>query len=380
MSVPEAVPLPAPRMLGLDAWRVVLMLGGLLLHGFLWQPPQPLFVAIELISHTFRMGTFFAISGFLCGLSMRKHGPGQWLARRFAQIGLPVLFGWGLLCPLIWLLSRWYPQVRTPLLFDWHHIWFMVALLLYAPAGLLLDTLDRRYAVLERLVQTVCRRRSIMPVLLGVSALSFILMASAILLVDAMVPDGTAGGLGEVRNIAGYLPEYLLGLAMVRSASLAVAIQRSWRSALAIVAATALLDALWLAVGPSLAPADQDRIGSVVVTVAASLCPPATFALIFRSATGIARLPQLLRRLCDASLTIYLLHLPLLLAANALLSPIGLHPYAQYALAVALVAVLSYAAHVWVVRPVPLLSVLVNGRIDRLGWPGLGTPAEQAVR
>jgi hypothetical protein len=53
------------RIVGLDAMRVLLMLGGLPLHAFCRHAPQPLFTAIALISHLFRLGCFVAISGFL---------------------------------------------------------------------------------------------------------------------------------------------------------------------------------------------------------------------------------------------------------------------------------------------------------------------------
>jgi len=353
------------RIEGLDAWRVLLMLGGLLLHGSFWQPSQPLFTAIGMVSSTFRMGSFFAISGFVCGLSMRKLPHRQWLMRRFVQIGLPTLIGWGLLCPLIWLLAGLYPRAPVPLPFDWHHIWFLAALLAYAPAAMLFDQLDRRHAFIERFARSYCGRRSLVPMLLSVGTVSFILMAVTASLVNAFASEALMPMLYQARNISAYLPVYLLGLGLARSTPLTSAVQRSWRSALTIVAATALLYSLWLLVAPTLGPTTQEKGGDLVATMAASFCPPAAFALIFRTAIAVRQVSRLVRRLCEASLTIYLLHLPLLLALNAMLAPIRLHPYLQYIIVVTAAGGLAYAAHVWIVRPVPLLLLLVNGRSSR---------------
>jgi glucan biosynthesis protein C len=360
---------PETRIVGLDAWRVMLMLGGFLLHASYWQPSQPLFTVVWMFSHSFRMGSFFAISGYLCGLSMRKRPPKQWLVRRLVQIGLPTLFGCSLLCPLIWILVRWYPQVPVPPVFDLHHIWFLVALLVYAPTTLLLNFLEQRYRLIGRFAEQYSTRRSLMPMLLTVAMVSLILSRSTELLMIDFVPAHLVAILPQAPIVVGYLPEYLVGAAMAGSVPLALAVQRSWRSALAIVLATAIFYVLSFMLAPVLGPPRQVLVNNLVVMVAASLCPPATFALIFRSAVAIRRVPMFVHRVCDASLTIYLLHLPLLLVANAVLAPAGLHPYVQYALAILSAGVVSYSAHVWIVRPVPLLLVIVNGRIDRWRLP-----------
>jgi hypothetical protein len=289
--------------------------------------------------------------------------------RRLVQIGLPTLFGWGLLSPLTCLLSEWYPDAPVPLLFDWHHIWFLVALLAYTPATVLFDRLDRRHALIDRLTRSYRERRSLSAMLLSVGAVSFILMATTAALVHEIAAKALVPMLYQVRHISGYLPVYLLGFGVARSMPLAVALQRSWRSALAIVVSTAVLYSLWLFVARALGPTAQQKGGDLVAVMAASFCPPAAFALIFRSAMAVREVSPLVRRLCDASLTMYLLHLPLLLVLNAALAPLRLHPYAQYTLAIGAAGGLTYAVHVWVVRPTPLLMLLVNGRTDRTGPP-----------
>lgn len=369
-----ADPPSAGRVNGLDAWRVLLMLGGLLLHGSIWQQPLPLFEVIALVSHSFRMGSFFAISGFLCGMSLLKRSPREWLARRAVQIGLPTLFGLAVICPLIGLIIGLRPIEAhgvAPLPFDWYHLWFLVALLLYSPAAVLVHQLDARFALAGRIAAGFgAGGRSLLPLMLTVSAASFTLMVAAAMLVEAMAPPAYFGTLSECRMIAGYLPLYLLGFALARSQALRRAALASWRSPLGVVAATIVLYLGWYQlVAPRLPASDRAWADQLVQLVGAALCPPAVFLLIFRSAVAVRRTPPMLARLCDASLTIYLVHLPLMVAINLMFATIAWNPYAEFAVAVGAGGLLSYAFHVWVVRPVPWLSLLINGRSDALPRP-----------
>ena len=349
------------RIAGLDVWRVALMLGGLLLHGSLWQPPQPLFTAIGVVSSSFRMGSFFALSGLLCGIALRKRTSREWLVRRLVQVGLPMSFGWGVLCPLVLLLNRWYPHAPVPLMFDWHHIWFLVALLIYAPGTVFLCWLDQKHGLVARLA-AADTSRSPTQILLRLGAVSFILMGWTALLVHSVAPKPLIPMLMQAPNITGYLPLYLFGVAVARSPLIADTLWRSFRSAVAIIVTVGSVYAILILTASMFPQANQ--IGSLMRMVAAALCPPAAFALIYRSAIAISRIPSILQRLCDASLTIYLLHLPILLAVNAVLSTFDWDPHVQFIVAIAIAGVFSYGAHVGIVRPVPLLSLIVNGRIE----------------
>lgn len=130
--------LPPGRIAGLDAWRAGLMLGGVLLHGTVLQQPLLLFHVIGAVSGAFRMGAFFAISGMLAALAAARKGPSAWIAGRTRQIGIPALFGLAVLCPAMSLMLRAAvgPEraAHVPL-FDWHHLWFLVALLAHQTLG-----------------------------------------------------------------------------------------------------------------------------------------------------------------------------------------------------------------------------------------------------
>lgn len=374
MSGSAADPLNGGRLQGLDTWRALLMLGGLVVHGSVWREPLPLFDAIVLVSHSFRMGSFFAISGFLCGVSIVKRPPGQWLTRRLVQIGLPTLFGLVVICPLIDVIISLRPphaQGSVPPPLDWHHLWFLVALLVYSPIAVLADRFDRRHRLVERLTASFCTpRRSLLPLLLATSGMSLVLMIAAALLVDAFAPAAYRPMLSQCRMIAGYLPLYLLGLALARSSELRCAACRSLLSPLVVVALTEALYLAWYALlAPGLAAGDRAWIDQFVQLAGAALCPPAVFLLIFHSAAAIRRTPPMLARLRDASLTIYLVHLPVIVAINLMFAELAWNPYLEFATGIVVSGLVSYAIHALVVRRVPLLALLVNGRSDELRLP-----------
>jgi fucose 4-O-acetylase-like acetyltransferase len=357
----EVARLLAKRIVGLDAWRVMLMLGGLLLHGSLWLPAQPLFAIIGDISHSFRMGAFFAISGYLCGLSMRKRPLGEWLKRRFLQIGLPMLFGWGLLCPVIWIIAHWHPHIAPPLVFDWHHVWFMVALLIYAPVPLVLDRLERRYGLVTGIARFIAGARP-MVALLVIALTSVTLMCIAKFSVIALAPLALVPMMSRLVEIAGYFPEYVLGLMMAGTASVACAVRDIAKPGAWVIATISALYAALFALGGRIDPSIVDALKNVTMTGAAAICPVAAFAMIFKGALRIERVPSLVNRLCDASLSMYLLHLPLMLAIHAMMNGLGMHPYVQYGIVVPTVATLSYAFHLLIT----LFSTLINRRVREL--------------
>jgi hypothetical protein len=156
--------------------------------------------------------------------------------RRCAQIGPPTLFGWGVLCPCIVLIARWYPGVPVPPLFDWHHIWFLVALLLYAPLAALIDRPHRSGGLIERFASVCCCRQALVCLLFVVGSASFLLTVATEWLVDARPAAAYEAMLSQLPGMAGCLPCYLLGVAVARSAPLAAKVQRSWSSGLAVLA------------------------------------------------------------------------------------------------------------------------------------------------
>ena len=352
------------RVEGLDVVRAVLMLLGIVLHSSSWQEPRVLFVAITLVSHSFRMGAFFAISGFLAAVALQRRQPAQWFRRRMMRLGIPAAFGLLVICPFIgWVLSHGPADERwpAPLPYDWYHLWFLVALLFYTVVLYLVDRFDRRTAVLERAVSALCTGRSLSRILLLIGLGSLTAMFLGMSIVTATLPAAYFPSFSEFRNVLGYLPLALFGFALARSATLGRA-AHDWRTPAAFVVVAATGYFLWfLVIAPQLPPEPRNLGSNLLALAGAAFCPPAVFLLLFRVALRIERISPLLSRFADASFTVYLMHLPFIAVLNTAFARIGWDPYLEFTITMALSGSASYAFHRHVVRRSAVLGLLLNG-------------------
>jgi glucans biosynthesis protein C len=349
---------------GIDLWRALLMLGGIVLHASVLKRERPLFLAVEVVSGSFRMGAFFVLSGLLTGLALRKQAdPSRWFRRRLVRLGVPTLFGVLVICPLLDLFINAMLGPSFPL-FSLHHLWFLIALLLYTGAVFLLEDAERRAATVSRLVAALARmERGPLPILLAVAVLSALLMA-----VTARVsaPSGGPVMLTPGLQIFGDAPMFLLGYLLSRSQALRDGLLVTPRVPLAILAGVATAYVAWFLVLAPRCEAEMAMRVQVYLRIAgAALCAPAAALLILRSALRIRHVPALFRRLADASFTIYFVHYPVLAALNIGFKHIHWDPYLEYGIAGAIGGLLSYAFHRGVVRRYGWARLLFNGEVRR---------------
>lgn len=357
------------RIVGLDAWRAGLLLGGILLHGSIGLPGNALFGAIDIVSQTFRMGSFFAIAGALSALSIARAGPGEWMLRRITRLGIPLTVSMLVFPPFIWSMVRTYgwAEATPPLPFDWYHLWFLVALLLYSLAlhRLVAIGLDDRIAAgLDR--WSAGTRSPVSVVILATACATALLFAVTPVAASTVLTPPYFFAYRNVQLIAGYLPMFLLGVFAVRAPKFGATLLDGWRIAMAVVALIAAIYALWfLSMAPQMTRLDPAHAAAMTATlrfVAGALCPPAAFVLILKSAIAIRRIPDRVARLSDASYTIYLLHLPLAAAINLPLRTAGVDPLGCYIAAVIGSGSLSYLVHRAFVRRSDTLRLLLNGQ------------------
>ncbi len=373
------------RIEGLSVWRAILMLGGVVLHGAMGLEHIPVFSAIPLISHAFRMGSFMLISGLLCGYTLgRRRSPRSWLARRSVQIGVPLLFGLLVICPLIgWMIGDLADRTHGPFAFahDWYHLWFLVALLAYAPMSYAFDRLDRRHDVIGILERILANRRgnggSAQTIsLLGSAFACCVLMMITRRILAGQAPTEYASALSHVQLMLGYAPFYLLGFLLARSPALYRAVTGSIRTPMIILIAVGGLYACWFGnLRATLDPLGQAVFGDLVELVGMSLCPPAASVLILRSAVAIRKVPTIVRRLSDASFTIYILHFPIIIATKLALSYVAWNPFAEFFLAIGIGSAISYAAHVVLVERYPAISFMLNGKLPEPAAATIAAPA-----
>ena len=365
---PTDAPALAPgRIAGLDAWRALLMAGGLLVHGSAWLPPAPLFVLITDLSHSFRMGAFFGISGFLTALALNRRDPARWLRRRLVQLGIPALVGLSLLCPLIWLIVMTSDQAAdnqalSP--FAWHHLWFLFALMLYSSCAVVLHDIDRRHGLARWLERAGAEGG---PLALMLTALSTAgLIALSLALIRWAFPPHVQESFHSAELIAGYLPIFVLGFVLARADRLRAGALAAHELCLLICLGVLLA---YVAAG-ALAPGTL--LPAAVLATAAALCPPAVFLLILRSALSIRRVPALMGHVAEASYTVYILHYPISVLINTHVAT-GVERHLAYVLTVLASGTAAFAFHVLVVQHVPVLALLLNGKFERR------SPAERAA-
>lgn len=348
------------RIAGLDAWRALLMSAGLFVHGSLWLPPAPLFSVIGDASQAFRMGAFFAISGFLTAIALGRRDPAVWLRRRLVQLGIPALVGMTVLSPLIWftVATSRSAALGWPLLpFEWHHLWFLFGLILYSCTAVAVHAADRRHALIARIDRMTDARSGRLAVLLAATS-SAVLLGAALPLLRWVLPPSYFHAFGNAQLIAGYLPMFLLGFVLARADRLRGRVTEARGFGVAICAAMVIAYAVVHLLPPLTPLADHVRF------VAAALCPPAAFLLILRSAMAIRHVPALVGHVSEASYTIYILHYPLSVLINTHCAP-GVEPHLAYLLSILASGAASFAIHVLVVQSSPALALLLNGKFER---------------
>ena len=359
------------RIEGLNVWRAGLMLAGMATHATILREDVPMLMLLANASHAFRMGVFFVISGLLTGFALlRRPHPERWLKDRLIQIGVPTVFGIGVVSPLIGLAMLQFPPtagLAPPLLFDWYHLWFLVALLVYSVLGYALHRQDGFTRLLVRLAPQLTpgpRAQSRIIFLVGGVSLLGIVLGMA--LVDVTAPERYVGSLMQIRLILGYAPLFLLGFAIGRSDRLRETMVGTSAVPVAILIVFATAYAFWyLGVAPTALGVRHAWAGDLLTLFGSSFCPPAAAALVLRSAITIRSVPASLARLSDASFTMYIVHYPIAVEATALLTRVDWNDWIEFTIIMIANATLSYAFHRTVVRRSATMALLLNGRWRR---------------
>ncbi len=252
--------------------------------------------------------------------------------------------------------------------FEWHHLWFLFALLLYQVAAYLLFVKVSPRRAAGWLVRL--RRMGQARLIQLLAAASLVLMIVTIWAVLGLAPTRYRPMLIELRLIAGYLPLYLLGMALARSRALRRTMLAGTALPVSILIVATGGYGLWrLGLAPWLSADAAANAETQIRFVIAALCPPAAVLLVLSSALRIRTRARVVRNLCDASFTIYIVHFPLLIAINIAALRYGFTSLVEYVAAIALAGLASYAFHIGVVRRWAWAGLLFNGRFPNAPAP-----------
>lgn len=363
----------------LDGLRAALMLLGIPFHAALafsgggWlvssPVPSPALAAIADFLHAWRMPAFFIVAGFFAGLLVRR-GPGPWLRGRLRRLGIPLVFGMLLTVPLQWLLvgfhrsGEWagawsFVSRRAEAPSEWWllHLWFLLDLLVFCAvtAALVAGPLRAPLGWWGAFVADAAHRRP------AATAGAVLLAASVWVLAgrgawNLLNLDEVANGIVS-RDLVVYAPAFAIGVLLGhRRDLLAVVTSRAAAVASVVAAVTASIVATTVS-GDGLAAAVRSSAWTVVGLTGACVAVSVARRLLDRRSSAI-------RWLADASLTVYIVHQPVIVGlAIALyaLGVLGLMGWVITIVATGLVAAMVYE----LVNLTPGLRFALTGLTER---------------
>lgn len=374
------------RLHGLDALRGFALLLGVALHAAMsYLPGADVFWITSDSSpsmlvlpggfhwiHTFRMTLFFMLAGFFGRLALHRLGFGAFVRDRFKRIVLPLLSLWFPVLMAIILVIAWNawlnnggvmpePEPQPALTvrnFPLTHLWFLYLLTIFYAAMLLLRaafrTIDRggrAQAALDIFVRVIGGPWA--PLVLALPAM-LVLMSLPVWWhwFGTPTPDMTL--IPNAAACVAYGLAFLGGWALHRQPVLLSALSRRWRLNLMIALAASGTCFYQLGAISPAAPAGDDLAtwGYAYAYVTASWAWSlglTGLALRFFDGHSPAR-----RYLADASYWIYIVHLPLVMAAQVLASRYHAPWWLEYplvlagVLAVCLLTYQAFVRHGWI--------------------------------
>lgn len=389
------------RLHGLDALRGAALLLGVVLHGAMSFFPTQIWIVADdqrsvwasglfFIIHLFRMATFFLIAGLFAHMMIGRRGVWGFVKNRMVRIAAPLAVFWGLVLTAIVAVLIWNASLQgltaadapPQPTYDWTnmpltHLWFLWVLMIFYAALLILRA---PFAVLDRSGgwgRTVDRVTTGLvgpwgPFVLGAPlALALWLHPNWIAFFGVPTPD--AGLIPNTPALVGFGLAFGFGVLLDRRRDLLNRIE-AWSPVHLGLAVGAGATAMMLAGGPN--PHLVPMTDSTTKAMTAAAFGVGTYAGVF-TAVGLAMRffaghSATRRYLADASYWIYIVHLPLMMAAQVLVQDWTLPWPVKLAGVVVGVLAISTASYELLIRHT-FMGRWLNGR--RTPWRRARRPA-----
>lgn len=340
------------RFHALDAVRATALLLGVLFHALfsflpgiqIWpvadNQHSELAADLAFVLHVFRMTTFFVLAGFFAHMTFHKRGLWGFLWDRTKRIALPLVIFWPLVLAGIIACSIWAavvanhgvmpkaPAAPPPAIslkfFPLTHLWFLYVLLIFYAVTLLvrgLVVVIDRQGGLRRGLDGLARLAMSpwVPVLLALPTVALLAVQK-----DWTgwfgVPTPDMSLIPNPTSMVAYGSAFTLGWFLHRRTDLLDLIQRRW--ALNLVLALGFIAAAFALIGGryTLQPF-TDPVRQAAFAAAYGLANwSATFALIGFALQFLSGHSPLRRWIADSSYWVYIVHLPLVMALQVLVS------------------------------------------------------------
>lgn len=384
------------RLHALDLVRAAALLLGIWFHTSLsFYPGFDLWFAIDrarswplawsgFALHSFRMATFFVLAGYFGHMMMHRRGLKGFVRDRAKRILAPLLVFWapllGSYALAILLSSRLgampdFDQAQAartggiPLT----HLWFLYLLLLFYTAMLLLrgalDRLDRGGTLRARMdgaLALLLRTPLLLPALLALPVAA-VLAGKADWVEWWGIPTPERGLVPNAPAALAYGLAFGLGWAVHRLEGGLLPLARLWSVHLAIALALTVA-ALMMAPVPMAEPQLAGRDQPVFALLYAGMIWFWTFGLIGAALRFIRRESPAVRYMADASYWLYIIHLPPVIALQAIVADWPLPAELKQLVIVAVAMAIMLASYHWLIR-YSFMGEWLNGRRARRAHP-----------
>ena len=385
---------PAPeRMHALDAVRGFALLLGIVFHAtmsFLPTTAQVWVVedthrstalgVLFFATHVFRMTTFFLIAGFFAHMSFHRLGAGAFVRDRLKRIALPLVVAWPLVFGSIIAVSIWaavtahgghLPRTPPPAWpvfpnFPLTHLWFLYVLLEFYAAALILRggvaLIDRDGGFRARVDQLVglVMRSPFAPVLLAAPVgLAFAADPKWLMWFGVPAPDGSF--VTNPTAWIGFGVAFGLGWLLHRQTALLQVLERRWALNLALAIGLIAACLAIAGVAPRVTPLPDQAarlLGAACYALAEWTTTFAAVGLALRFLSGFS---PVRRYIADASYWLYIIHLPIVMALQVVVSRLDWPWPVKFALILAVGFPLMFASYQLLVRH-SFIGAVLNGR------------------
>jgi len=371
------------RLHALDATRGFALLLGIVFHATLSFLPGPPGAALWIVMdnqrsltlgvlfhvlHIFRMTTFFVIAGFFAHMSFHKKGTRGFIRDRLKRIGIPLLVGWPILFSLIVAASIWgavvmahgkklpppppYPGFPA---FPLTHLWFLYMLLLLYGATLAARAALVRLAPFEqlrdaadRIVRGVIVHPLGLVVLAAPTAAALYALPSWLAWFGIPTPDSSL--VPNIAAVVGFGTAFVFGWLVQRQTGLLEIWKRRWLMNLAMAVGLTGFGLFLTGPAPVIVPAPHDGRTALYAASYALAAWSWTFGLIGLSLRFLSNHSAVRRYIADASYWLYLIHIPLIMALQILLSQLSWPWWVKFPLILAIAFPLMFASYQLFVR------------------------------
>lgn len=335
--------------------------------------------------HLWRMGLFFAVSGFLAAMTIGLWGPAKQARQRLRRIAIPLAVAMVTVLPAQKLIVFWFYHQTTPgpgkprfdytfgNLFGWqpHHLWFLSYVLAFNLVAIAVWLVVRRRKTIGGYIDRGFRRLVASPLLVPVLA-----AASALPLWlggHLEAPGQVAASLVPLPSAFAYYGIFFVfGWLLWRSRDMLGAVEgSSLRKLLVAIPAAVAAYALYsrnLEV-PGFLP-----VGPTILFVSGIAVWTTLFAVWGLFARFLAGARPWVRYLADASYWIYLIHIPFLVLFQLALAGTGLPPLLRLVIATGSAIGLSLVTYALLVRHSPIGGLLHGKRLRKAAEPPATVP------